>query len=164
MNPRDYRFVPVSRADYPMLRRWLSHPHIAGWWGPPETEIPLIEEDIDQGPTDMRIVWLKNQPFAYVQDYPAHHWPAPQFCDLPIGARAMDTFLGEPAFLGQRHASGYLRQRANELVTNGAACVAVDPDPTNTRAIATYEKAGFAGTRILNCGDGAKVRVMIFES
>ena len=55
--PPDYRFVKVARTDYPMIRRWLDQPHIGGWWGDADTEIALIEEDIAQGPTAMRIVW-----------------------------------------------------------------------------------------------------------
>lgn len=159
----EYRFVPVTRADFAMLRRWLAEPHLGGWWGDPDTEIALIEEDMQAGPTDMRIVYLGATPFAYVQDYPAHHWPAPQFDGLPPGTRAMDTFLGNPGFLGQGHAAGYLRQRAEALLAGGAAAVVVDPDPANARAVACYARAGFTGDRVRPCEDGAPVRVMLFR-
>ncbi|MEM7643508.1 MAG: GNAT family N-acetyltransferase, partial [Pseudomonadota bacterium] len=75
----------------------------------------------------------------------------------------LDTFLGDPAYLGQGHAAGYLRQRATELCKGGAPCVVVDPDPENTRAVATYAKAGFAGDRIAPCEDGDPVRIMLFH-
>lgn len=61
--PHEYRFVPVSRDDYPMLRRWLAQPHMAGWWGLPEAEIALIDGDLGAGSCDMRIVWA-DRPFG----------------------------------------------------------------------------------------------------
>ena len=158
----EYCFVPLSRDHYPMIRQWLSEPHIGGWWGEPDKEIALMDEDLENGPTDMRIVTLEGAPFAYVQDYPAHHWDMPQYADLPEGTRAVDTFLGDPAFLGQGHASGYLRQRATELRAT-YPCIAVDPDPNNTRAVATYAKAGFKGTEVRPCEDGDPVLVMLFD-
>ncbi|PWR01753.1 GNAT family N-acetyltransferase [Meridianimarinicoccus roseus] len=163
MKPPDYRFVPVTRDDYPMLRGWLAQPHIGGWWGDPDREIALIEEDIDSGPTDMRIVQLGDAPFAFVQDYPAHHWPMPHYAGLPDGTRAIDTFIGDPAFLGRGHAARYLRARAAMLLAQGAPLVVVDPDPANHRAIASYARAGFHGETIAPCEDGTPVRVMTFS-
>ncbi|MEO1788472.1 MAG: GNAT family N-acetyltransferase [Pseudomonadota bacterium] len=161
--PPDYRFVKVARTDYPMIRRWLDQPHIGGWWGDADTEIALIEEDIDVGPTDMRIVWLADTPFAFVQDYPAHHWPAPHYAGYPDGTRAIDTFLGEPEFLGKGHAAAYLRQRATELMDAGATAIVIDPDPKNARAAAAYRKAGFIDRGLKDAGDGAQARVMEFQ-
>ena len=126
-----------------MLRQWLAQPHIDGWWGAPDREIALFQRDLDGGPTDMRVVWA-DAPFAYLQDYPAHYWPAPQYESLPADTRAMGTFLGDPAYLGKGPGSAYLRQRATELSEAGASTIVVDPDPLNTRAIAAYTKAGFA--------------------
>lgn len=159
----EYGFPKLTRADYPMLRRWLAEPHIAGWWGDPDTEIALIEEDIDNGPTDMRVVTLRDQPFAYVQDYPAHHWDMPHYKHFPTGSRAMDTFLGDPDYLGKGHAAGYLRQRADELRADGYPEVVIDPSPDNTRAVAAYRRAGFTGDQIAPCEDGDPVLVMHYQ-
>lgn len=144
-----------------MLRRWLSEPHIGGWWGDPDEEIALIEADLENGPTVMRIVW-DDKPFAYVQDYPAHHWPMPHYVDFPQNTRAMDTFLGDPAYLGRGHAARYLRQRASELIAAGAPKVVIDPSPDNLRAVRAYRSAGFAGEEIRPCEDGDPVIVMEF--
>ena len=108
------------------------------------------------------MVTLKEHPFAYVQDYPAHHWDAPQYANYPPNARALDTFLGDPDFLGQGHAQGYLKQRAFELHREYGT-VLVDPDPKNTRAISCYEKAGFCARDITACEDGDPVLVMTFQ-
>lgn len=161
--PDEYRFLPLTRHDYSMLRRWLAEPHIAGWWGDPDEEIALIEQDIDTGPTDMRIVWFSDRPFAYLQDYPAHRWDMPHYAGFPPDTRAMDTFLGDPAMLGQGHAAGYLRQRAAALIGEGYPAVVMDPSPDNRRAVRAYRKAGFVGDRIAPCEDGTPVIVMEFR-
>lgn len=161
----DYRFVPVTRDDFPMLRRWLAEPHLGGWWGDPATEIGLFEHDLGGGTVDMRIVWTggaDGRPFAYLQSYPAQAWPAPQYEAFGPGAMAMDMFLGDPAFLGQGHAQGFLRQRAAELIEDGAEAVLVDPDPKNSRAVATYRKAGFSPVCESVDSEGAPVLVLAF--
>lgn len=161
--PEVYSFPRVTRADYPLLRGWLAQPHVRAWWGDPDEEIALIEEDIDSGPTDMRLVALGGHPFAYVQDYPAHHWPMPHYAAFPPGTRAVDTFLGDPAWLGRGHAPRYLRQRAAELLAAGATAVVIDPSPDNDRALGAYRRAGFIPRGIAPCEDGDPVMVMEFD-
>ena len=76
----EYRFQRARRDDLAMLEHWLAEPHLAGWWGDPDREIVLIDEEIDGGPTDMRIVWTTGPnaaPFAFVQDYPVQAYGAP---------------------------------------------------------------------------------------
>lgn len=162
----EYRFERATRDDMDMLRDWLSEPHLAGWWGDPDREMVLIDEEIDGGPTDMRIVWTTGPsaaPFAFVQDYPAHAYTMPQYADVPGDARGMDTFLGDPAYLGQGHAGAYLRQRAQALLAAGASAVLVDPDPRNARAIAAYARAGFREVKTVPGEDGDPVTVMQFR-
>jgi aminoglycoside 6'-N-acetyltransferase len=159
----EYRFQRARRDDLAMLELWLAEPHLSGWWGDPGREIVLINEEIDGGPTDMRIVWTTGAnatPFAFVQDYPVQAYGAPQYADAPHASRALDTFLGDPAFLGQGHAKAYLRQRARALIAGGAGGVFVDPDPRNNRAIAAYASAGFRRVKTVPCEDGDPVLVM----
>ncbi|WP_373353997.1 GNAT family N-acetyltransferase [Pseudoroseicyclus sp. CXY001] len=156
-----YRFVPVTRADLPLLERWLSGAHMSPWWGDPAEEIALIEEEIGIGPTDMRIVHHGETPFAFVQDWDAT--TGPQFGSVPPGSRAVDTFLGEPSWLGKGHAPRYLRARALELLVAGAPEVVIDPDPENARAISAYRRAGFHGEAIRTDGEGYDVLVMTFS-
>ncbi len=158
-----YEFRKITRADYPMLRRWLAEPHIDGWWGTSDAEIALIEQDIDTGPTDMRIVSLDGHPFAYVQDGEIRHWFAPHYADYPGTSSSVDTFIGEPDYLGRGHAGSYLRQRAEELLSNGAAHVLIDPSPENRRALRAYRAAGFQDIAIRPCEDGTPVIVMEFR-
>ena len=157
-----YSFVPLTRADYPLMRHWLAQPHVRAWWGWPEVELKMIERELDAGIVDMRIVHHDDTPFAYVQDYPAQHWPMPHYADLPTGARAIDTFLGDPAYLGQGHAQRYLRARATALCEAGAPMVVVDPSPDNERAVRAYRRAGFLGDEIRPSEDGDPVLILEF--
>ena len=158
----DYDFRKLTRADYPMVRGWLKQPHVAAWWGNAKTELALFDRDLDGGATDMRIVELNGHPFAYVQDYDAHDPEMPHYADLPREARGLDTFLGDPAYLGQGHGTRYLAQRARQLLEAGAPMVAVDPSPRNTRAIAAYGRAGFRPRTVAADAAGVPVQVMTF--
>ncbi len=163
--PPDYRFRPLVATDRRLFDDWLGQPHMGGWWADAATEWAMIEQDWAEGrsDTDMRIVELDGYPFAYVQDYEVHAYAMPHYAALPRGARGIDCFLGDPAYLGQGHGAGFLRQRALQLLAAGAPLVAVDPDPENTRAIACYAAAGFRGTDIVACEDGSPVRLMLLE-
>ena len=143
-----------------MFKDWLGQPHLNGWWGDSGTEARLVEEDMGGDVVDMRIVELGSTPFAYIQDYNAHAFDAPQYAGQPDDARAIDTFLGDPAFLGQGHGSGYIAARLSEL-RRSYPTVLADPDPKNTRAIAAYGRAGFRKVQVCPCEDGDPVQVMI---
>ncbi len=158
----DYDFPRLTRADFPRLAGWLACDHVAEWWGDPATELALIDQEIDEGLVDMRLVELQGQAFAFIQDYDIADFPAPHLADQPPRTRAIDTFIGDTAYLGKGHAPGYLRQRARRLLAARAAQVVVDPDPKNTRAIAAYRKAGFRGETQRGCGDGQQAQVMTF--
>ena len=155
-----YSFRKVTRADFPRLLDWLASPHIDGGGGKLNFEVRLIESDLGSPRIDMRIAEFRGVPFAYVQDYRVHEYGGPQFDGFANDARATDTFLGEPSFVGKGHGAGYIAARAQELLDAGAPMVAVDPDPANCRAIAAYKKAGFVPGDIRPCEDGDPVLVM----
>lgn len=156
----DYTFRKMTRDDYPMFEHWINQPHIDGWWDSAGVELRLIEEDMDKGIVQMHIAMCDGTPFAYIQDYNAHAFDAPQYQDQPNDARAMDTFLGDPAYMGKGHGSGYIAARLSELRRDYPA-ILVDPDIKNTRAIKAYTRAGFRPLDIRPCEDGDPVQVMI---
>jgi aminoglycoside 6'-N-acetyltransferase len=157
-----YAFRPATRDDLPMLRTWLATPPVVRWWGDPEEQYALLEEDLRNPLMVMRIVACEGRPFAYVQDYGVHTWPQAHFAHLPEGARGIDAFIGVPEMIGQGHGAAFLRERAMQLIAEGAPLVAIDPDASNLRARAAYAKAGFAGERVVATADGP-VGVMIFR-
>ena len=158
----DYSFTPITHDDLAMFKGWLDQSHIEGWWGDSGTEARLIEDDMGKDVVDMRIVACDDTPFAYIQDYNAHAFGAPQYAHHPKDARAIDTFLGNPDFIGKGHGSGYIAARVAELRRHYPV-VLTDPDPANTRAIAAYTRAGFRPDIVTPCEDGDPVQVMIFS-
>ena len=156
-----YTFRPATRDDLPMLRTWLATPEVVRWWGDPAEQYALLEEDLGNPLMVMRIVAFDTQPFAYVQDYDVHTWPQAHFADLPKGARGIDAFIGVAETIGQGHGAAFLRQRATQLIAEGASAVAIDPDASNLRARAAYARAGFAGDRVVATAEGSVV-VMLF--
>ena len=157
-----YVLRPVSADDLPMLRHWLESPEPSRWWGDPDFELALIEEDLANPLMRMRIVSLDGRPFAYVQDHDIAAWPQDHLARLPKGTRAVDTFIGEPDMIGKGHGSAYMRLIARQLIAEGAPCVLVDPDPDNLRARRAYTGAGFGQDRLVRTPDGMAV-LMVFK-
>jgi len=157
----EYVFRPLTRQDLPMFRRWLDQPHLGGWWGDSGTETRLVDGDIGGDLVDMRIVEHGGTPFAFIQDYNAHAFDAPQYAHHDAQARAIDTFLGDPAYLGQGHGAGYIAARIKAL-RQSCPVVLTDPDPANLRAIAAYTRAGFRRDRVTVGEDGGPVQVMAY--
>jgi aminoglycoside 6'-N-acetyltransferase len=158
----EYTFRPMTRADYPMFSHWLDQPHIEGWWQEGATELRLIEDDLKTGLVDMRIAELGGTPFAFIQDYNAHAFGAPHYVDYNKDARAVDTFLGDSAFLGKGHGAGYIGASIAEL-RKSYPLVIVDPETRNTRAIAAYARAGFRKDKPATCEDGTPVQIMTYS-
>jgi aminoglycoside 6'-N-acetyltransferase len=157
-----YAFRPFMRQDLPLVRRWLRTPEVSRWWGDPEEQAALLQEDLDDSRMVMRIVSYEDRPFAYLQDYDVQVWPQEQFNDLPVGSRAIDVFIGEPGMIGRGHGSAFLRLLGARLRAEGAPVVATDPDAENTRARRAYGKAGFRSKRPVETGEGS-VMLMTFD-
>ena len=158
-----YSFRLARRNDLPLLRVWLRTPAVIRLWGDPEAQAAWLEEDIDDPRMTMRIVSLDGRSFAYAQDYEVHSWPQEHFAHLPMGTRAIDSFIGEPGMIGCGHGSAFLRLLAERLLASGAPAVAIDPDIRNLRARRAYEKAGFRGDRVVETAQGPAI-LMVFES
>lgn len=157
-----YDFRPATADDLPLLRAWLRTPEVVRWWGDPDEQAKLLEEDLSEPLMVMRIVSFAGCPFAYVQDYAVDSWPQPHFAGLPAGARAIDAFVGEPDMIGRGHGSAFLRLLAERLRAEGAPAVAIDPDVDNLRARRAYERAGFRAAGVVETGEGPAM-LMIFE-
>jgi aminoglycoside 6'-N-acetyltransferase len=158
-----YTFRPAGAHDLPMLERWLRTPEVVRWWGEPQEQAALLREDLDDPRMVMRIVALAGRPFAYAQDYDVQVWPQPHFAGLPLGARSIDSFIGEPDMIGKGHGSNYLKLLAQRLRADGAPVVAIDPAVENLRARRAYAKAGFRGEAIVETAEGPAVLMLFGE-
>jgi aminoglycoside 6'-N-acetyltransferase len=157
-----YVFRHCVKEDLAMLDIWLRRPDVVRWWGKPEEQVRLLEEDLNEPAMSMRIVSFRGRPFAYAQHYAVHTWPQLHFERLPKGSRAIDAFIGEPDMVGNGHGSSFLRLLAEQLIDEGAPLVAIDPHVHNIRARCAYEKAGFRNEREVMTGEGPAV-LMIYK-
>lgn len=156
---RNYTFRKLTHDDLPMIRGWLLTAHVRAWWPNADAQVALMEKDMDNDTIDMQLVCLIDRPFAYLHDHDAQAFVMPEFADLPKGSRAMDTFVGDPDFLGQGHGAGYIDARLRDLRMHHPL-VAVAPNTTDTRSIAVYRAAGFHKRRLASTRSGKLVQVM----
>ena len=143
----------MTTDDLPLIRRWLETPHVAEWWHDPVEQFELVSGDLAHPDMAQFIVHTDAQPFAYLQCYNISAWNS-GFGVHPDGTRGLDQFIGEADMLGCGHGSAFIRVFAENLLSSGTPRIVIDPDPDNSRAIKSYEKAGFARSHIVDTPDG----------
>jgi aminoglycoside 6'-N-acetyltransferase len=150
----DYQFRPFTTADLALIRQWLAMPHVIEWWGDPAQQYDLVSGDLAEPAMAQYIVETDGRPFGYLQCYDVSAWTEPAFGPQPDGTRAIDQFIGRPDMIDRGHGSGFIRSFVDGLLQDGVPRVITDPHPENARAIAAYQKAGFARQRIVDTSDG----------
>jgi len=148
-----YQFHPMSADDLPLVKDWLARPHVVAWWGDPDEQFGLVSDDMSEPAMDQYIVSIGDAPLGYLQCYRLTDWNT-GFGPQPEGTRGIDQMIGVPQMIGQGHGSAFIRAFIERLLANRTPRVVVDPDPTNTRAIRAYEKAGFAKDKLVDTPDG----------
>ncbi|HEY5818327.1 MAG TPA: GNAT family N-acetyltransferase [Mesorhizobium sp.] len=138
-----YSFRAVTEEDLPLIARWLAEPHVAEWWGDPDSEIADIRDHMDSISVEPLIVELAGRAIAYLQSYDPHLEDDHPYQDQPHGTLGVDLSIGPSDLIGRGHGSAILRQYCEELFEEGCPRIVIDPDPDNARAIRAYEKAGF---------------------
>jgi aminoglycoside 6'-N-acetyltransferase len=154
-----YVFRPMTAGDMPLVRRWLTEPHVAEWWHDPET-LQFISGDLDHPDLAQFIVGLNDRPFAYLQCYKIGDWHG-SFGPQPEGTRGLDQFIGEADMLGCGHGSAFVRAFIDGLFARGVPRIVIDPRPDNPRAIRAYEKAGFVPQHEIVTPDGPALLMML---
>jgi aminoglycoside 6'-N-acetyltransferase len=149
-----YEFRAMIAADLPMVRRWLTAPHVVQWWGDADEQFALVSGDLENPDMDQFIVAADGRPFGYLQSYNLDAWPDDAFRGHPPGTRAIDQFIGEADMVDRGHGSGFIRAFVDGLLAAGAPRVIIDPDLGNTRAIRAYGKAGFHEERVVSTLEG----------
>ena len=149
----DYVLRPMTTADLALLRDWLVSPHVREWWGDPDEQHALVSGELEEPAMDQYIVCLDGSPLGYLQCYDLTAWNT-GFGPQPPGTRGIDLFIGKPDMIGRGHGPALVRHFVDDLLRNGAPRIVTDPNPTNSRAIRAYEKAGFERDRVVDTPDG----------
>jgi aminoglycoside 6'-N-acetyltransferase Ib len=153
-------FRPLTSTDVPVLYQWLTRPHVAQWWPPPESLTELEQEFTplmaDHSTTRPYIVLGEGEPIGYIQSYVAMGsgdgwWPD----ETDPGVRGIDQFLAHADHLNRGLGTAMVRAFVQRLFSDPAVTqVQTDPSPENRRAIRCYEKAGFRRVGEVDTPDG----------
>jgi aminoglycoside 6'-N-acetyltransferase len=148
-----YGFREMTADDLPMIKRWLSEPHVREWWGDPAEQFALVSGDLDEPAMDQYIVSVDGRDFGYLQCYDLTAWNS-GFGEHPKGTRGIDLFIGEADLIEHGHGSAMIRAFVEERLKRGARRMVTDPDPKNLRALGAYENAGFTRVGMVDTPDG----------
>jgi aminoglycoside 6'-N-acetyltransferase len=125
------RLRPVEAGDIFALRRILSTPEVARWWGPAEEGFPLTDD-----PRATRFTVLVDEEIGGMIQYGEE--PEPDYRHAWI-----DVFL-DPPLHGKGIGTDAVATLARHLVDDhGHHRITIDPALDNVAAIRCYEKAGF---------------------
>ena len=149
-------FQRLTKADLPLLHRWLNNPKVALWYGVGDDNhgYPTIDEVIAEyeeklapdPKNDAFTVHLDGRPVGYIQCYRVGDYPeyAKELGEDP-DAWAIDIFIGEDDVRERGVGSRAIERLVEEQIFSRPAVTTclICPDPGNKRAIRAYEKAGF---------------------
>jgi aminoglycoside 6'-N-acetyltransferase len=147
-------FHALDRSDFPLLRQWLSEPHVDAWWHEP-LDLPGLEQKygpridgIEQ--VHVFLIEHENKPIGWIQwyrwaDYPEH---AAQLKAEPKAA-GIDLSMGEISSIGKGLGSNAIRKFVLTVVSiePGITAVVSDPEEQNGRSCRAFAKAGFIPIR-----------------
>jgi aminoglycoside 6'-N-acetyltransferase len=100
----------LTAADFPLLRQWLAHAHVARWWNHATTP-EAVERDFGaaargEEPGEDMLALLDGEPvglmqFARLADYPEDLAEFVEVAPVPEGAVMIDYLIGEPDRVGR---------------------------------------------------------------
>lgn len=161
-------FRALERSDFPLLRRWLSEPHVDAWW---HERLDLAGLEKKYGPridgvepTHVFIIERAKQPMGWLQwfrwsDYPDHSAQL----EAEPGAAGMDLSIGEVALIGIGLGSEAIRKFIVDVICAEPDITAMvtDPEERNGRSCRAFEKAGFVPLRTVQLrGEDVRRRIM----
>ncbi|HEV2128835.1 MAG TPA: GNAT family N-acetyltransferase [Thermomicrobiales bacterium] len=150
-------FRPLVDADLPAMKRWLEDPDVAWWYQAGSTAVEALREhyrDEIAGTSRTRafIIGLDGRDAGYIQCYAIDDEPKyAQQIKVDPGAVGIDLFIGESWARNRGYGRQVLRAFLAQIVfvKMGAEVAIIAPEPGNTRAVRSYERAGFVGWKIV---------------
>ena len=144
-----FTFDPLTEGHLDTFRNWLRQDHVKRFWQEPEDPVEFREKFLSKLSTRgvRSFIFSKDQtPVGYIQYYEASKIGGGWWESEPPGTYGIDLLIGSADHLGSRLGSVVIKEfidflRAEE---DDVASVIIDPDPGNSRAIRSFEKAGFA--------------------
>lgn len=142
---------PARRADWDMIRRWLSRPDIQDWWAPLAQTEAEVNMALQSDHALCRIIECDDEPVGYAQAVDAAIWGDDLPQELEAGTWDLDLFIASEDKRGQGVGQIALAILKDEVfATTLAVAVCVFPSIKNERAVRAYEKAGFKWKSLWN--------------
>ena len=160
-------FLPLDEERVRLMASWLRRPHVAEWWGTPDTVDELRNDYLITAgnPPLVRgyIATLDGRPLGFIQSYVVKGAGDGWWDDeTDPGARGIDQFLAEESDLGRGLGTLMVRTFVERLFTDPEVTkVQTDPSPDNARAIRAYEKAGFRRLHVVDTPDGPALLMVV---
>jgi aminoglycoside 6'-N-acetyltransferase len=149
--PSGLALVPLTRDHFEVLARWLTHPHVAEWWGehtPQSMEADFGPSIDGHDPTQMFVCMLDDEPVGLVQIYRLDDNPEYAAAVALPGAAGLDLFIGEAELLNRGFGTNIIKAATARLWEDYPEITAAMAGPSvgNARSIRAFEKAGFTAT------------------
>ena len=147
-------FRRLAPADLPMLRQWLTEPHVRHWWNH-ETSPEAVERDFGPAmrgdePAEDLVVALDGVPVGLLQrcrwhDYPAYVEEIAPILEIPPGTVSIDYLIGPRELTGRGLGPRVLAAAVDAVWERypDAPAVIVPVVATNRASWRALEKAGF---------------------
>lgn len=156
-DPGDLTFRRLTRADFPLLSRWLATPHVLRWWNH-DPSLAAIEADFGAAidgddPADIYIALLDGRPAGLIQRYrfvdnPGYRDELAPVVEVPDEGLSIDYFVGEPPLLRRGVGAAMIRALVASTWADypAAPSIVVPVNAANPASWRVLERAGF--TRI----------------
>nr|WP_067814627.1 GNAT family N-acetyltransferase [Nocardia inohanensis] len=149
-----FTFQRLTRAEFPLLAKWLANSHVARWWNH-ETSPEALERDfgavVDGAePAEDLLAFRNGIPLGLIQrcrlaDYPEYLTELQALTEVPPEAMTIDYLIGEPGDTNRGEGTAMIRALVAQTWTDrretDAIVVAVSAG--NTASWRALERAGF---------------------
>lgn len=168
---RTLEFRALTERELPILREWLSRPHLQRWWRADERSLSQIRETYLPRNAGLNaakpfLALEGNRPIGYIQSYCACNGTPDWWPDKPgPGVFGIDQFIADGDQLGQGLGTTMVTQFVHLLMSDpNVTEIRVDPHPDNTRAIRCYSKVGFREIGPISTPDGPAIMMVLKRS
>ena len=134
---------PATVADAPRLRRWDAEPHVLA--SDPNDDWQW-ETELQKSPPwrEQLIAEVNGLPIGFLQIIDPAEEESRYWGDVPAGLRAIDIWIGEPAYLGRGYGTRMMQLAIGRCFADpGVEAILIDPLASNARAIRFYQRLGF---------------------
>ncbi|SEF18071.1 GNAT family N-acetyltransferase [Jiangella alba] len=149
-----FTFRPVTRADLPLLGRWLEQPYVARWWnhdtGPDDLERDFGGTADGTEPGEDLLALDDGEPIGLVQrsrlaDFAEYRDEFAALTDVPEGTATIDYLVGDPGRVGRGVGTAVIRAVVDDTWRTQPAVPAllVAVVAANERSWRALERAGF---------------------